>query len=362
MSAKTKTGGTGSMVMVTSSSSRLKETQQNRKYGLSEVESNAKKPMPLSERPEFTTLMKTKLKSPPGGKENMNNNNKQPPRISVSRSDIILARRERTAQNLSYEGILHEQLVMQKALLIRAQAASYGHDPLVVMSYVGQRAQETIDEDVNRLINELTEINGHSPSHRMTAYAEISNDLAKQLESVVFDQHFDKVMEISHEFKLREEELKQREKATTQEVQVRMDEISNLVKANIELEQDKKAMERVTDMMKKEVEDALHYQVEAQQKLVEVRMQGLDFKSEIDRRVEKVMASIEGQMGYIPDAVEKQLFYVQILKVQILSIFLLTILLAINPTILNLFFLLIVVMLGMGMVGLGRVATRGSRL
>ena len=158
------------------------------------------------------------------------------------------------------------------------------------------------------------------------------------------------------------QELKQREKATTQEVQVRMDEISNLVKANIELEQDKKAMERVTDMMKKEVEDALHYQVEAQQKLVEVRMQGLDFKSEIDRRVEKVMASIEGQMGYIPDAVEKQLFYVQILKVQILSIFLLTILLAINPTILNLFFLLIVVMLGMGMVGLGRVATRGSRL
>ena len=300
--------------MVTSSSSRLKETQLNRKYGTSETESN-KKPMPLSERPEFTTLMKAKPKSPPGGKENINTNKQQQPRISVSRSDIILARRERSAQNLSYEGILHEQLVMQKALLIRAQAASYGHDPLVVMSYVGQRAQETIDEDVNRLINELTEINGHSPSHRMTAYAEISIDLAKQLESVVFDQHFDKVMEISHEFKLREEELKQREKATSQEVQVRMDEISNLVKANIELEQDKKSMERVTDMMKKEVEDALHFQVEAQQKLVEVRMQGLDFKSEIDRRVEKVMASIESQMGYIPDAVEKQLFYVQILKV-----------------------------------------------
>ena len=315
MQAKPKSGGMGSMVMVTSSSTRLKENQMNRKCGSSEE--NTKKPMPLSERPEFTTLMKTKVKSPPGGggKENMNNNKQSSQKMSVSRSDIILARRERSAQNLSYEGILHEQLVMQKALLIRAQAASYGHDPLVVMSYVGQRAQETIDEDVNRLINELTEINGHSPSHRMTAYAEISNDLAKQLESVVFDQHFDKVMEISHEFKLREEELKQREKATTQEVQVRMDEISNLVKANIELEQDKKAMERVTDMMKKEVEDALHFQVEAQQKLVEVRMQGLDFKAEIDRRVEKVMVSIEGQMGYIPDAVEKQLFYVQILKV-----------------------------------------------
>jgi hypothetical protein len=45
-------------------------------------------------------------------------------------------------------------------------------------------------------------------------------------------------------------------------------------------------------------------------------MQGLDYKAEVDRRIEKVMVSVESQMGYVPDAVEKQLFYVQLLKVR----------------------------------------------
>ena len=264
--------------------------------GGKENATNAKQPLPLEQRPEFTVLMKAKVRVP-GERVG-----KEPPHHELkkslpSRTEVILALRERTAQNLSYEGILNDQLVMQKALLIRTQAASYGHDPLVVMSYVGQRAQEAVEEDVGRIINELTELHGPHPTHRVTAYAELSTDLGKQLESVVFDQHFDKVMQISQEFKLREEELKAKEKTTNQAVEVQKEEINNLVKANIELEQvracvgvwvvkwaggllpevtslvhfglqEKKAMERMTEMMKKEVEEALHAQLQAQQKLV----------------------------------------------------------------------------------------------
>ena len=53
-------------------------------------------------------------------------------------------------------------------------------------------------------------------------------------------------------------------------------------------------------MMKVEVQEALHHQLVAQQALVEVRMQGLDYKAEVDRRAERVMAAVEGQIGYLP--------------------------------------------------------------
>ncbi len=47
-----------------------------------------------------------------------------------------------------------------------------------------------------------------------------------------------------------------------------------------------------------------------------MRLQGLDFKAEVDRRVEQVMVAVESQMGYVPEAVERHLFYTQILKVR----------------------------------------------
>lgn len=119
---------------------------------------------------------------------------------------------------MTYEGILHEQLCMVKALLIRAQAASYGHDPLVVLKYSRQRAQECVQEDAQKLIQELETMHGACPSHRITAYGAISNSLARQMETVIFDQHFDKIIQMSHEFKLREEELQAKENAAVQEV------------------------------------------------------------------------------------------------------------------------------------------------
>jgi len=232
MLTKRTTSAAGSTAIVT----RVASSRGGKENAANVRDDGAKgKPLPLEQRPEFTVLMKAKVRVPGTGKDVPPHH--EPKKPLPSRTEVMLARRERTAQNMSYEGILHDQLVMQKALLIRTQAASYGHDPLVVMSYVGQRAQEAVEEDVARIINELTELHGPHPTHRITAYAELSTDLGKQLESIVFDQHFDKVMQISQEFKIREEELKAREKATNQEVEVQKEEINNLVKINIELEQ-----------------------------------------------------------------------------------------------------------------------------
>ena len=145
---------------------------------------------------------------------------------------------EQAAVGMTYEGILKETVIVLKSLLIRVQAASYGHDPFVVMSYLGQRAEECIEEDVTRLVKELASLHGFDsyPSHRITAYAEIANELTKQIEAVIFDQQFDKIMKMSHEFKIKEDALKQREEAINLELSICREETSKTTKLNIALE------------------------------------------------------------------------------------------------------------------------------
>ena len=155
----------------------------------------------------------------------------------MSRSEQVTVL-DRSAVGLSFEGILKETVIVIKSLLIRVQAASYGHDPLVVMSYVGQRAEECVEEDVTRLVKELETLHGYDsyPSHRITAYAEIANDLTKQVEAVIFDQQFDKIMQMSQEFKIKEDALKQREEVINLELSTCREETSNTTKLNIVLE------------------------------------------------------------------------------------------------------------------------------
>jgi chromosome segregation ATPase len=135
------------------------------------------------------------------------------------------------------------------------------------------------------------------------------------MEVVIFDQHFDKIIQLKHEQTKRDDEIKQREKVITQEIETKVNEINELKTKNVELEIETNSAKRNNEMLKAEVEDALREQLHANQKLVEVRMQGLDYKAEVDRRCDKVAAAIECQMGYVPDAVQKQLFYLQVLKV-----------------------------------------------
>ena len=151
--------------------------------------------------------------------------------------------------------------------------------------------------------------------NRITAYGKLASELSTQMGVVIFDQHFDKIIQLKHEQQKREDEVKQRELQIIQDIETKNTEISELQKKNVELEHETSAANRSNDMLKVEVEDALREQLHANQKLVEVRMQGLDFKAEIDRRCDKVTSVIEAQLGYVPDAVQKQLFYLQVLKV-----------------------------------------------
>ena len=47
---------------------------------------------------------------------------------------------------------------------------------------------------------------------------------------------------------------------------------------------------------------------------VEVRMQGLDYKAEVNRHCGRVLASIQSRMGFIPAGIQKEILYLKVLK------------------------------------------------
>ena len=135
----------------------------------------------LNKRPEFTTLMKAKPRiiihsddplqiNQYGGSEFSNHRayaaHHMHEKVPTNRTEVIIARRDRDSNNLTYESILHNQIVGVKTLLIRAQAANMAHDPLAVMSYVEERANETVYEELAKIISQLESIQGPNPTHR----------------------------------------------------------------------------------------------------------------------------------------------------------------------------------------------------
>ena len=146
--------------------------------------SSTSKPTALAERPEFSTLIKAKARP-----QTPSSSSSSYRRLATCRSDVVLARRDGAASALTYEGVLHDLLVMLKSLLIRVHAAAYGHDPSVVLTYVLQTATENVADDAARVVGELEAVHGTSPTHHVTAYAEMAVDFARQVTLRVVTPH-----------------------------------------------------------------------------------------------------------------------------------------------------------------------------
>jgi hypothetical protein len=68
--------------------------------------------------------------------------------------------------HLTIEKVLHDHLVGIKTLLLRYHAKKMSHDPMVIRSHLNKRAQEAVDEDLQRLATKLQHFQGHNPTHR----------------------------------------------------------------------------------------------------------------------------------------------------------------------------------------------------
>lgn len=73
---------------------------------------------------------------------------------------------------------------------------------------------------------------------------------------------------------------------------------------------------RTHTAIQRELEIASRNQTQTSQFCVELRMQGLDFKAEVDRRAEKIIASVQSRLGFVPSCIQKDVTQLRVLKVR----------------------------------------------
>lgn len=183
-----------------------------------------------------------------------------------------------------------------------------------VLDHLPTRSIEATENDLIKIISHLCKEQGASPMHKITAYSYLCRKLISDVETAIFDfnkQHID---------------LLYHEKVQIQEDSIRVNNIwgktlaskeQELERNTIErekLESEIKSLRRSNELIKSELEKTLRDQAQTHQLAVELRMQGLDFKAEVDRRCSKVLHSISTRIGFIPSGIQQTIHELKLMK------------------------------------------------
>jgi hypothetical protein len=100
----------------------------------------------------------------------------------------------------------------------------------------------------------------------------------------------------------------------TKEIATQKQKIAQLNSKISDLEAANSMLTRSHQMAKRELEIAARNHHQASQFCVELRMQGLDFKSEVERRTAKMLSSVQTRLGFVPTCIQKHAQQLRILK------------------------------------------------
>ena len=226
----------------------------------------------------------------------------------------VMADRKSTDSSVNCEKILMDTLISLRSLLFRYHASTMSHDMGSVMEHVMSRATEATETDLVKIVSRLTKSRGKSVMHKSTAYAQLSRQMLHELEAAVFDvnkRHIDQLRE--DKLALQDESLRVHQ-MLGKVLAAKEQELDISISEKQELECQVKALRRSNELIKNELEKTLRDQAQTHQLAVELRMQGLDFKAEVDRRCANVLSSIQTRMGFIPAGIQQTISKLKVLK------------------------------------------------
>lgn len=222
---------------------------------------------------------------------------------------------EVSVQQATCEKILCDQLVNMKKMLLKQRSISMMHDQALVDKHLDTRAQEAIEEELGIIIKRLVRISGPSHSHRMTAYVTLFGELNAQVHKLIFTGEREKLQSVQSDMRLQKVSAKKESLSQSNIIAAKIKKIDQL---QIELKNLDIKYKNVVDKanhFERELEKNKKDQAQTHQNIVELRMQGIDFKSEVNRRSLKILRSIQSRMGFVPTGVQKQILLLNILKV-----------------------------------------------
>jgi predicted RNase H-like nuclease (RuvC/YqgF family) len=101
----------------------------------------------------------------------------------------------------------------------------------------------------------------------------------------------------------------------TEEIAQKEQQIKSLQIEKKLLEYKNSSLLRTVELLSSELERCNRSLADIHQNNVEIRMQALDYKAEIDHCAEKILESITGRIGFIPSTVQKAIDRLRQMKV-----------------------------------------------
>lgn len=237
----------------------------------------------------------------------------QSPRVGKSSSPM---RVRKESGNSTLEQVLVEYLYSLKRLVLEANASQHmGLDVNSMTGHIQARAKELVDEDVNSTSSRAVRVHGDGLHVKVVALSETATSLQRELERLIYTDTRMELKRQSEMHRQKENDVKHTNEKYTRELARRDHELAMLKKEKDELERKNLALVEMQGKLKRELEKAVRDQIQTHQFAIELRMQGLDFKSEVNRRSAAVLEAVQTRMGFVPAGIQKQLLLLQIIKV-----------------------------------------------
>jgi len=219
-----------------------------------------------------------------------------------------------SSDTIHCEKVLNDSIISLKKILLMHHAGETCHDMDAVERHVSDRSREVIDEELSRITTRLVNLQGPNPSHRVAAYSQLFGQLLDETEMVIFNEERRNGDLLRLENVQRKMESDRMQHMLAQELAAKDQIVASLNGDRVELESQVKALLRSNESLKHELGKVLQEQTHTHQHAVELRMQGLDYKAEVERRCERVLRSIQSRMGFVPAGIMKNIQHLRSLK------------------------------------------------
>lgn len=203
------------------------------------------------------------------------------------------------------EEVIYDELIALKTIIMKSSASRTFHDFSMLQGHISSRAASAVEEELAHLSEKLLALRGPSPNHRVTVFAQLLASLTNELELAVFNEDRRSVTNMKNDTlaaKMASDQLQ----AAWQEKLARKDQTIQALQADhASLDFKNKSLVRTVELLSKELEKCNASLTNVHQRSVEVRIQGIDFKAEVDKRADRILQSIQSRMGFVPGTIQK---------------------------------------------------------
>eukprot|EP01033_Poteriospumella_lacustris_P001221 gene1222-887_t len=214
-----------------------------------------------------------------------------------------------------YEEILRLTLVQIAQILLKGGAARTVHDLTSFSGHLQGRAEQMVDEELSAVLLAIEKLSGSVTINRTAAYSQVSSLLLRDLERVCVSG--DHKVQLNM---LRDNNQNLRNESSKVQAQL-SEELARKEQRIQELEADKAVLEyknasllKTVDLLSSELERSTRTLSESQQNYVNLCLQSLRLKGDVDEQCANIVDNISSRIGFVPNNVMKAVMKLKDLK------------------------------------------------